>query len=42
LQAGIGERVSWLGVTVITGVAAYFLALLLFGMRLGQFRMGAR
>jgi putative peptidoglycan lipid II flippase len=42
LQASIGERVSWLGVTVITGVAAYFLALLLFGMRLGQFRMGAR
>jgi putative peptidoglycan lipid II flippase len=42
LQADIGERVSWLGVTVIIGVAAYFLALLLFGMRVGQFRMGAR
>jgi len=42
LQASIGERVYWLGVTVIIGAAAYFLALLLFGMRLGQFRMGAR
>jgi len=41
LQASIGERVYWLGVTVVVGAVAYFLALLLSGVRIGQFRMGA-
>ena len=42
LQSSNSERVSWLATTVVIGAATYFIALLLFGMRPGQFRMGAR
>ena len=35
------ERVNWLGISVVAGAAAYFVALLLLGMRPSQFRMRA-
>jgi len=42
LDIGAGQRVYRLGISVVAGAAVYFLALLLTGMRLSQFRMGAR
>jgi putative peptidoglycan lipid II flippase len=42
LDAGAGQRVYQLAVAVVAGAVAYFLTLLLTGMRLSQFRMGAR
>jgi len=39
IAASSGVRVYWLGVSVIAGAAAYFVVLLMFGMRLSQFRM---
>jgi putative peptidoglycan lipid II flippase len=37
--AALGQRVTWLAVSVAAGAGAYFLALLLLGMRPAQFRM---
>ena len=34
-----GERVYWLGISVVAGAAVYFVALLALGMRPSQFRM---
>ncbi len=42
LGAGIGERISWLGVTVVAAVAAYFTMLLMLGMRPSQLSMRVR
>ncbi len=42
LGAGIGERVSWLGVTVVVAAAGYFAVLALLGMRPSQLTMRAR
>ena len=42
LDVGAGQRVYRLAVSVVAGAVAYFLTLLLTGMRLSQFRMGAR
>jgi putative peptidoglycan lipid II flippase len=42
LDASTGERVLNLSVNVLMAAAAYFVFLLVFGMRLSQFRMGAR
>ncbi len=42
LDAGAGQRVYRLAVSVIAGALVYFLTLLLTGMRLSQFRMGVR
>ena len=38
-SAAPGQRVTWLGVSVAAGAGAYFVALLLLGMRPAQFRM---
>ena len=38
-NAALVERVAWLAVSVAAGAGAYFLALLLLGMRPAQFRM---
>ena len=37
--AGLGERVTWLGVSVVAGAGVYAVALLLLGMRPDQFRL---
>ena len=39
LDAGLANRVTWLGVSVAAGAGAYFLALLVLGMRPAQFQM---
>jgi putative peptidoglycan lipid II flippase len=39
LQVGIFDRVSWLAVSIVTGASAYFLVLLILGMRVGDFRL---
>ena len=41
LGVGLSNRVYWLGVSVIAGGVAYFLALLILGMRPSQFRLRA-
>lgn len=41
IAASSAERVYWLGVSVVAGAAVYFVALLVLGMRLSQFRMRA-
>ena len=38
-DAGLAERVWWLGVSVVAGAAAYFVALVVLGLRLQQFRL---
>jgi putative peptidoglycan lipid II flippase len=40
LGAGLADRVAWLSVSVAGGAAAYFLSLLVTGMRPAQFQMG--
>jgi putative peptidoglycan lipid II flippase len=42
IAAAIGERAFWLGACVASGVGAYFVSLLLLGLRLDQFRMSRR
>jgi putative peptidoglycan lipid II flippase len=42
LDASLPGRAAWLTVTVGAGASAYFAALLLLGMRLGQFRLRAK
>ncbi|MDJ0750522.1 MAG: murein biosynthesis integral membrane protein MurJ [Woeseiaceae bacterium] len=39
LGASLGDRVGWLGVSVAAGAAAYFLALVVLGLRPSQFRL---
>ena len=39
IAAATGERVYWLGISVAAGAAAYFVALLVTGMRLSHFSM---
>ena len=39
LSAGLADRVWWLGVAVVAGAGAYFVALLVLGMRPAQFRL---
>jgi peptidoglycan biosynthesis protein MviN/MurJ (putative lipid II flippase) len=39
LSAGLLDRVTWLGIAVTTGAGAYFVALLVLGMRPAQFRL---
>lgn len=40
-SAGLPERAYWLSMSVAAGAATYFVALLMLGMRLSQFRMRA-
>ena len=37
--AALGDRVLWLGVSVVAGAGTYFVALLVLGMRPGQFKL---
>ena len=39
LQVGVFDRVSWLFVTIVAGASAYFIVLLILGMRVGDFRL---
>jgi peptidoglycan biosynthesis protein MviN/MurJ (putative lipid II flippase) len=39
LSSGLADRTGWLAVTVVAGAGAYFLALLVLGMRPAQFRL---
>jgi putative peptidoglycan lipid II flippase len=41
ITASLGERVAGLAITVLAGIAAYVVTLLIFGMRLSQFRLRA-
>jgi peptidoglycan biosynthesis protein MviN/MurJ (putative lipid II flippase) len=41
IQTSFTGRVGWLAVTIIAGVGTYFVALLLMGTRLSQFRLKA-
>lgn len=38
IEAGLGDRVAWLSVSVVAGAGVYFVALLAAGMRPAQFR----
>ncbi len=40
IDAGFGERIGWLALSVLAGAGAYFLTLVVAGMRTAQFRMG--
>ena len=40
LEAGLADRITWLGASVVAGAGAYFLSLVITGMRPAQFRMG--
>jgi putative peptidoglycan lipid II flippase len=40
ISAGLGDRVAWLGLSVLAGAGAYFGTLLVAGLRPAQFRMG--
>ncbi len=39
MEAGLADRVAWLSVSVIAGAGAYFVALVVLGLRPAQFRM---
>ena len=39
LQVGIFDRISWLSVSIVAGAGAYFVVLLILGMRVGDFRL---
>jgi putative peptidoglycan lipid II flippase len=39
LSSGLADRTGWLAVSVVAGAGAYFLALLVLGMRPAQFRL---
>ena len=39
LESGLFERVTWLGTAILAGVAAYFAALFVLGMRTADFRL---
>jgi putative peptidoglycan lipid II flippase len=39
LESGIFQRISWLAVAILVGVAAYFVALFALGMRTADFRL---
>ena len=39
IQLGLASRIGWLGIAVVTGVIAYFLVLLLVGVRPSAFRL---
>jgi putative peptidoglycan lipid II flippase len=39
LQVGIFDRISWLSVSIVAGASAYFVVLLILGMRVGDFRL---
>ena len=39
LQVGIFDRISWLSVSLVAGASAYFVVLLILGMRVGDFRL---
>jgi peptidoglycan biosynthesis protein MviN/MurJ (putative lipid II flippase) len=39
LQVGVFDRVSWLFVSIVAGASAYFVVLLILGMRVGDFRL---
>jgi hypothetical protein len=39
MDAGSAERIMWLGISVGAGAVAYFLALMVLGMRPVQFRL---
>jgi len=41
IESSFSGRVGWLAVTIIAGVGTYFIALLLMGTRLSQFRLKA-
>ncbi|MDH3621632.1 MAG: murein biosynthesis integral membrane protein MurJ [Gammaproteobacteria bacterium] len=38
-EAGLTDRVAWLGVSVVAGAGVYFIALVVLGLRPAQFRM---
>lgn len=40
IDAGLADRVTWLAASVIAGASAYFVSLVITGMRPAQFRMG--
>lgn len=42
ITSSLGGRIGWLAVTIVAGVGTYFVALLLMGTRLSQFRLAAR
>lgn len=39
LQVGLFDRISWLFVSIVAGAGAYFVALFILGMRVGDFRL---
>jgi len=39
LQVGIFDRIAWLSVSIVAGASAYFVVLLILGMRVGDFRL---
>jgi len=39
MAAGQADRVGWLSVSVVAGAGAYFVALVVLGLRPAQFRM---
>ena len=39
LSAALADRVTWLAVSVVAGAGAYFLVLVVMGMRPAQFRL---
>ena len=39
LQVGMFDRISWLSVSIVAGAGAYFVVLLILGMRVGDFRL---
>ena len=39
LEAGLMSRSAWLGLTIAVGAGAYFVSLLVLGVRLGQLRL---
>jgi len=39
LQVGTFDRISWLSVSIVAGASAYFVVLLILGMRVGDFRL---
>jgi len=42
LQVDIFDRISWLCVSIVAGASAYFVALFVLGMRVGDFRLRQR